>query len=98
MIGLCIWCCEPVMEQEPHEKRAVLDQAALAGCDLALAVCVIHRACAVRWRMGSVGHQQKKCPCYGGTEGDPPGVSKRAAADAAESETLLWIQEGPGGW
>ena len=43
----------------------------------------IHRECLVRSVMGSVGHQKKTCSCYGGSEGDPPGLTKREAAIAA---------------
>ncbi len=33
--------------------------------------------------IGSIGHQQKKCPCYGGSYEDPPEMSKREAAQLA---------------
>lgn len=42
-----------------------------------------HRECFFRSIFGSVGHQKKKCSCFGGTEEDPPGMSKRQAAIAA---------------
>jgi len=42
-----------------------------------------HQECLVRMFAGSVGHQNKRCSCYGGTEEDPPGMTKRQAAQAA---------------
>lgn len=44
-----------------------------------------HRNCFLRGVLGSVAHIEKRCGCYvvGSTEGDPPGLSARAAADAA---------------
>jgi len=42
-----------------------------------------HRECFLRHVFGSVGHQRGKCSCYGGTEEDPEGMTKREAARAA---------------
>lgn len=42
-----------------------------------------HWECAARAVLGSVGHLNKKCSCYGGHEEDPPGMTKREAARAA---------------
>lgn len=44
-----------------------------------------HRNCFVRSTAGSVAHIQKRCSCYvlGSKENDPPGMTKRQAADAA---------------
>jgi hypothetical protein len=42
-----------------------------------------HRACWLRSTIGSVGHQKCLCHCYGGSEEDPPGLSRREAAQAA---------------
>jgi len=43
----------------------------------------VHFECSARGAIGSVGHQKKRCSCYGGTEDDPPGMTKRQAARAA---------------
>jgi hypothetical protein len=43
----------------------------------------MHQECFVRLTLGSVGHQQHLCRCYGGTMDDPPGMTKREAAKAA---------------
>ncbi len=42
-----------------------------------------HRECHLRNIVGSVGHQRRACPCFGGEEEDPPGMSLREAAIAA---------------
>jgi len=42
-----------------------------------------HIDCFVRSVVGSVGHQNKRCSCFGGTEEDPPNLTKREAATAA---------------
>ncbi len=42
-----------------------------------------HVNCFLRGIVGSVGHQEGSCSCYGGTKEDPPGLTKRQAADAA---------------
>lgn len=42
-----------------------------------------HHECIVRMVVGSVGHQTKQCPCFGGKLDDPPGMSRREAAREA---------------
>jgi hypothetical protein len=42
-----------------------------------------HLECAIRMLFGSLGHQQRACPCYGGHREDPPGLTTRRAAQAA---------------
>jgi hypothetical protein len=48
---------------------------------------VTHYECRMRGVIGSVGHQLRRCSCFGGTEEDPPGMSRRQAAQAA---CALW--------
>jgi hypothetical protein len=48
-----------------------------------LAAGALHRECAVRMVAGSVGHQLGLCSCHGGTDEDPPGISRREAARQA---------------
>lgn len=43
----------------------------------------VHVECFVRQIVGSVGHQLRRCACFGGDEDDPPGVSRREAAQRA---------------
>lgn len=42
-----------------------------------------HLECHMRLILGSVGHLNKRCSCYGGTDEDPPGMTVREAAIAA---------------
>jgi hypothetical protein len=42
-----------------------------------------HRCCFLRSLIGSAGHQKQTCACYGGTEEDPPDMTKKQAAEAA---------------
>lgn len=43
-----------------------------------------HRECFLRSIVGSVGHIEKTCSCYGGDDcGDPPDMTVREAAQAA---------------
>ena len=42
-----------------------------------------HYACALRATLGSIGHAQGTCSCYvkdGTAEDDPPGITRRQAA------------------
>lgn len=66
---ICPWCQEGF---EPKDKI------------MPYANGVLHFECGVRSVVGSVGHQQKTCSCYGGKDnGDPPNVSRRQAARLA---------------
>lgn len=53
---------------------------------------VAHRACALRQVIGSVAHLEQRCSCYvvGASEGDPEGMSRREAAQAA---MRLWYAQ-----
>lgn len=70
---LCEFCGEEILDGERANT--------MPGCVDA------HRECLIRSVVGSVGHQLHKCSCYGGTEEDPPGMTKRQAAKAA---VALW--------
>jgi hypothetical protein len=83
---LCLYCVEPIVEgdlgiEQPFhslEKETTV---------------VHHRECFLRSIFGSVGHQQQKCSCYGGTDEDPPGLSRREAARAAVEEMLMKAEQ-----
>ena len=70
---ICQYCDEEIL---PGERADVI------GSDF-------HRECLFRTGAGSVGHIRKRCSCYGGTEEDPPGMTKREAAKAALAEWKL---------
>ncbi len=57
----------------------------------------MHYNCFLRGIIGSVAHLQKVCCCFvrGASEGDPPGMTRRQAADAAVKlwETLREVHD-----
>ena len=67
-IEICGWCGEEI-----------------APCDRANGIAPFHRPCLFRAVCGSLAHQQFRCACFveGSRAGDPPGLSKREAADVA---------------
>lgn len=66
----CIWCAEPIL-----------------GDDSGFMIPTpAHPACLLRMLVGGVNHQQKRCSCFGGTmPQDPPGLTRREAAEVAGS-------------
>lgn len=65
----CIWCEEMFVDG---------DQGLLDAGDAPQ-----HRECFFRSIFGSVGHQKGTCSCFGGSEEDPPDMTRRQAARAA---------------
>lgn len=65
----CILCGEPIAEDDMGTINFVNQ--------------VSHHECLMRSVIGSVGHLKGNCFCFGGTEEDPPGMSRREAAQAA---------------
>jgi hypothetical protein len=73
----CAWCDEPFRVGD--QIRSIPSDPSLGGLQL------FHLECLTRMTAGSVGHQNKRCHCFGGTEEDPEGMSKREAAIAAHA-------------
>lgn len=67
----CIHCLE---QFEPGDDGIMTDDGA-----------PFHRACFIRMVNGPVAHIQRRCSCYipGSNEHDPPGMTRRQAAQAA---------------
>jgi len=86
---VCADCDEAVAEGDSGFVIPHLE--ATSSCERAH-----HRECFLRHIFGSVGHQQGKCYCFGGTEEDPPGMTKREAARAAERHMLMHPPKEPG--
>lgn len=78
--AVCYLCEEPVTKSD--KLRRALD---MRGKDMIASDWHdrIHIECEVRSIVGSVGHQQEKCSCFGGTEEDPPDMTQREGAWAA---------------
>lgn len=73
----CDWC---------QEKFIETDQGLGIPDALSENFTYYHPNCFLRTILGSLGHQQKKCSCYGGETEDPPEMTLREAADAAVAE------------
>ncbi len=71
---ICAYCHEEILPGERADNH---------GSDF-------HKECSFRSIAGSVGHLRKRCSCYGGNEGDPPGMTPREAAKAAAQ---LWLDQ-----
>ena len=73
----CVWCGEPIL---PEEDGIIGEN---GGCE--------HIECFIRSIVGSVAHQEHRCPCYGGSEDHyENGMTKRAAARAAFENWQRW--------
>lgn len=75
-IATCVWCEEPFAEDDsgylvPHMDGGPPTEHAY------------HPDCWQRQITGSVAHIEHRCACYGGSEEDPPGMTRREAATAA---------------
>lgn len=79
---VCLQCLEDI---QPDDSGVVMPY--LAG-EMDGGLVAIHEECHLRSVFGSVGHQQRRCSCFGGTEEDPPGLTKREAAKAAAAMAL----------
>ncbi len=72
----CLHCDEVITAQDEGEMMVQSDGTTARWRP-------IHRECLIRSVIGSRGHQKGLCSCYGGTEEDPEGMTKREAALAA---------------
>ena len=75
---LCLWCGESISGDEFDNARRVEYHSADEH-----RIRYLHYECGLRSVIGSLAHIQGRCSCYGGSEDDPPGMSKRQAARAA---------------
>jgi hypothetical protein len=72
----------------PVGKTCTHCQEAIGPNDSGVKYCeheFAHRNCHLRQVLGSVAHIERRCGCYvkGSEEDDPPGLTRRQAADAA---------------
>lgn len=68
---ICAWCAEPIAADD----FGYLVPDAYGRPDRAW-----HQECFLRQVVGSLGHQERTCSCFGGCDEDPVGFSKRQAA------------------
>lgn len=85
----CLHCAEPVLPTDRHELSVTLDPK--GGL---IEERKVHWECAARAVLGSVGHQKGECSCHGGTAEDPPGMTRREAAQAALKYALEHLPVG----
>jgi hypothetical protein len=72
-VTMCCSYCEERIGPEDNGQVTIVDGTPIQA---------VHQECLLRMVLGSLGHQQRKCSCYGGTAEDPPGMTKREAAKA----------------
>jgi hypothetical protein len=74
----CLHCDEPIAEGDYGVVIPLVDGNATIPIPE-------HYACFMRRIIGSIAHLTRRCSCYvpGADEGDPPGLSKRLAAELA---------------
>ena len=80
----CPWCAESI---EDGDHGFLIPTASIDGEQVPMIdgvpVRAWHRECFLRQVVGSLGHQEGRCSCHGGTEDDPVGFSPRQAARMA---------------
>ena len=77
----CLHCKEPIEIQQQGLLRNYVSGKDEAGNWMG-GLAPLHRECDLRMTLGSIGHLERRCSCYGGTEDDPPGMTTREAARA----------------
>jgi hypothetical protein len=81
----CLWCEEPIRDGD----RGFLQSCVHEINPTKWSWEPIHAECSTRMIVGSIGHLDGQCSCFGGKgEGDPPGLTKREAA------LLVWRRFG----
>jgi hypothetical protein len=73
----CLYCAEPMVEGDAGMLMWSIQPQGMVEMRAS------HRECFLRQALGSVGHQNQTCSCFGGTEEDPAGMTVREAARAA---------------
>lgn len=84
MVTTCNYCSESYSEGEQIIIMTTVRREAAT-------VLSFHVECQMRGIVGSVGHLLHRCPCFGGTSEDPPGLNRREAAKLA-AETYYRLQ------
>lgn len=75
----CTWCDEPITDTDCGVTMPAIGREGPG-------VVAFHIECHMRTIVGSIAHQRRRCACFGGTDDDPPGLTRRAAARAAVDE------------
>lgn len=86
----CMSCDDPIAAGDDGEMRFRVSE------DMQPSIHPEHKECMLRRVFGSVGHQFKKCCCYGGDYEDPPGLTKHEAALCAMGLAFCLTRIDPG--
>ena len=78
---LCLDCEEPIEEGDVGTLMNCAERAPTGA--FVIFRRPIHYECSMRQIIGSVGHLMGTCSCCGGSEMDPPGMTRREAAKEA---------------
>jgi hypothetical protein len=78
----CFDCGDEIKEGDQGQRMPY------GGSD-GLRIVNSHKECLLRNVMGPLAHLEKRCRCYGGTDHDTPGLTKRQEAQAVWN----WIKE-----
>jgi hypothetical protein len=81
----------PVCQDTPHAETPIgetcvhcVDGFVADDRGVIITNAPLHLECFLRTVLGSAAHQEGRCSCFGGTGEDPPGMSKRESARAAQ--------------
>lgn len=90
---VCEWCEHPIEADDrgvvveaagPGDEGGLrLSEGGVAAGGPGKPVRAYHLECHLRTVLGSAGHIERRCTCFGGEDEDPPGLTKREAAHAA---------------
>lgn len=73
----CLWCGEEIVDGDQGIMMSYMDTE--------VTLQPMHKNCMIRQTVGSVARIERHCSCFvpGSEEEDPPGMTRREAADAA---------------
>lgn len=79
---LCLQCDEPIGQSDDGLVTMVLRSMSEPATREP-----VHAECQLRSVVGSLAHLEKRCSCYGGTDHETPGLTRRQEAIAVENWT-----------
>lgn len=74
--SVCVYCDEAIVEGDRGQLSPYLN------AEGHVSITANHRECSFRAVMGPLAHQEKRCRCFGGTDHDTPGLTRRQEAVA----------------
>jgi hypothetical protein len=80
---ICPHCGEAIAADDSGYVMPMIERAEVGSDAYVARMRAWHWACHRRAVVGSLGHQRGRCSCHGGSDEDPPDLSRREAARAA---------------